>query len=71
MSNPPPGDSLVKLRSDLRHFEESGDFGENTTVIEIKAHILRRIAEFESVLRRTKTLEAAAFPMPPRAPNRP
>ena len=64
MSILPHSDTLEKLRADLRHFEQSADFGENPTVIEIKAHLLRRIGELESALRRTKGLELAAFSVP-------
>jgi hypothetical protein len=66
MPNSSSADSLAKLRADLNHFEESGDFSENPTVMEIKAHLLRRIAELEAALRRTKLLESAA---PPRTPE--
>ncbi len=55
---------MSKLRADLRHFEENGDFGQSPTVLEIKSHpLLRRIAELEAALCRTKELEAAAFPV--------
>jgi ABC-type uncharacterized transport system auxiliary subunit len=60
MNNRAQGDSLEKLRADLRHFEEREAFGENPAVIEIKNHLLRRIAEIESAKRRTSAFEAAA-----------
>lgn len=69
MSNLPPTDAMSKLRADLRHFEENGDFGQSPTVLEIKSHLLRRIAELEAALCRTKELEAAAFPVAPRTPD--
>jgi hypothetical protein len=62
MDNWTPGDSLEKLPADLRHCEKSADFGENPTVIEIKIHLLRRIAELESALRQTAPLQATATP---------
>ena len=68
MSNLAPADTIAKLRADLRHFEETGDFGENPTVIEIKVHLLRRIKELESALRRANTLVSEALPLPTTTP---
>ena len=58
MSTGNQADSLDELRAEPKHFEASGDFGENPTVIEIKRHLLRRIAELESALSRAAELEA-------------
>jgi hypothetical protein len=63
MSNSRPTDTVARLRSGLKHFEENGDFCENLTVSEIKAHLLRRIAELDSAMHRTKELECWAFPV--------
>jgi hypothetical protein len=60
-----PADYLERLRADLQHFEETGDIGENPTVLEIKDHLVRRITELESAMRRTKELESTALPVPP------
>ena len=67
MGNPTAGESLEKLRSDLRHFEECGELGE--TVMEIKSHLLRRIAEIEAAPGRIKVLEPAALPAPLKTPD--
>jgi hypothetical protein len=56
---------LQKLLADLLHFEETSDFGENSTVIEIKNHLLRRIADLESAMRRTRELESESSPATP------
>jgi len=69
MPNSSPADSIAKLRADLQHFEDSGDFGENATVASIRDHLLRRIAELEPALRTNKVLESAAFPLPTSTPN--
>jgi predicted transcriptional regulator len=68
MSNLSPADSLEKLRADLRHFEESSEFGENSTITQIKTHLLRRIADLESVLQRTNALDLAAPSVSPEHP---
>jgi hypothetical protein len=65
MSDRNPMNSLDKLRADLRHFEECGDFGENPTLIEIKRRLLLRIAELESSQRRRAGSEAASTPGSP------
>ncbi len=49
------------------HFEETGDSSE--TVMEIKAHLLRRIAELDAALRRTTELQSEAFSLPPKTPD--
>jgi predicted transcriptional regulator len=64
MNNLPHANNVEKLRADLRHFEENGDFGENSTVTEIKAHLLRRIVELEAALQRTDDLELSTRPTP-------
>jgi hypothetical protein len=70
MFNPVPAASLEVRRADLRHFEETGDFGENQTVSEIKTHLLRRIAEIESALRRTNPLDSVVPWVSPEHSNR-
>lgn len=67
MSNLPHADNVAKLRSDLRHFEECGDSGE--TVMDIKAHLLRRIAELDAALRQINSSESEASPVPPKTPD--
>jgi len=69
MSNLPHADTIAKLRADLRHFEETGDFGENPTVMEIKAHLLRRIAELDAALRRVNSLASEGLPVSPTTPD--
>jgi len=64
MSNLPHADNVEMLRADLKHFEESGDSGQ--TVMEIKAHLLRRIAELDAALSRINTLESGASSVPPK-----
>jgi hypothetical protein len=53
MSNSTICEPLEKLRADLRHFEDTTDFGENAAVLEIKSKLLRRIATLESALLRS------------------
>jgi len=57
MSNLPHADVLEKLRADLSHFDETGNFGDNPSIIAIREHLLRRIAELEAALRQTAKLE--------------
>ena len=54
-------DSLAKLREDLRHFDESRHMVDGANVTEIKSILLlRRIAELEAAMQRTRELAAAA-----------
>jgi len=56
-----PADSLAKLREDLRHFDESRHMVDGANVTEIKSILLlRRIAELEAAMQRTRELAAAA-----------
>jgi hypothetical protein len=59
MPNSNPADSLAKLQADLKHFEESGDLGEKSSVAVVKEHLRRRIAELEAVVRRTEDSHSA------------
>ena len=61
MSNLPHAGNIEMLRDDLRHFEETGDFGD-PTVMEIKAHLQRRITELDAALCRVNMLQT---PEPP------
>ena len=67
MSNLPHAGNIEMLRADLRHFEQSGDSDENPTIMEIKAHLLRRIAELEAAQRPRRVF--AAFPVLPKKPG--
>ncbi len=64
MSNLPHAGTVEMLRSDLGHFEESGNLGADLMVMEIKAHLLRRIAGLEAVLRRINALAFATYQVP-------
>lgn len=54
MPNSNAGELLAKFRADLKHFEESGDVDENSSVATIREHLRRRIAELEAAVRQTK-----------------
>ena len=64
MSNLPHAGNVEMLRSDLGHFEESGNVGLDLMVMEIKAHLLRRIAQLEVALRRINALAFATYQVP-------
>jgi len=55
-----PADSLAKLREGLKHFDESRHMVDGANVTEIKSILLRRIAELEAAMQRTRELAAAA-----------
>ena len=44
-------DRLERLRTDLRHFEHTADFGDAETVAAIRRHLELRIREAESATR--------------------
>ena len=50
-------DQLERLRTDLRHFEHTPDFGDAETVAAIRRHLELRIREAESATRSTPWLQ--------------
>ena len=51
MTFQPHTDRLITLRANLRHFDESRDFGDGIDVLEIRSMLARRIAEVDGTIR--------------------
>jgi hypothetical protein len=49
-------DRLITLRANLRHFDETNDFGDGIDVLEIRSMLSRRIAEVDGALRLERAL---------------
>jgi hypothetical protein len=49
-------DRLITLRANLRHFDETSDFGDGIDVLEIRSMLSRRIAEVDGTLRLERAL---------------
>jgi hypothetical protein len=51
-----PTDRLITLRENLRHFEQSRDFGDGIDAFEIRKLLVRQIAEVDGALQRLRAL---------------
>ncbi|MGA9585863.1 MAG: hypothetical protein WBQ95_11085 [Terracidiphilus sp.] len=51
MNNYPQDETISALRAQLRHFDESPDFGDGEAVQVIRLHLLDRICEAEVAIK--------------------
>jgi hypothetical protein len=64
MKRPLPTDLLYRLQAQLRHFDDSPDFGDAAVVAAIRVHLLIRIREAEGLVRSHSLVRAEQMSHP-------